>query len=436
MITQARVPSWSASLAYLRDAFEGTAGLARQADLVRTRLLGWETVVLSQPALVEEVLRGAPEVWIKDALTRRMLPVGGLLTSDGAVWRRQRRLVNPAFHAGHAEGYAVLFARHLAARVGTWAPGQTLDLTAEMSTLTLDIAVEAFFGEALEPDERAAVARGMDHLVTWLASALAALPWEAPRWLPTRRRADAGLQEIRGVVGRILARRAGSVGEDLLGTLLSARDEQGDGLSAEEVTDQVVTFLVAGHETTSLALVFALHLLGRHPDALARAQAEVAAISGPLGVGQLDGLRWVRAVADEALRLYPPAWMLSREPKVDTTVGGVPVAAGTLVILPVQFLHHDPRLWPDPERFDPGRFLGSDALRAPRGGYLPFGLGPRMCVGSRFASLELALILAGLLRAGHLEPTDAQLPPLAPSITSRPTRPVRAIWRPHAQETA
>lgn len=427
-----RYPAWRASLAYFRDPFAGTAALAAAGDLVRTRLMGWETVVLGQPALVEEVLRGAPELWVKDALTKRMLPVGGLLTSDGADWRRQRRLVNPAFHAGHAQGYAALFARHLEARLSRWGAGQALDLAAEMNALTLGVAVEAFFGEVLGAEEAEAVGEGMDALVRWLASPVAALPWDAPRWLPARRRAEQGLARIRAVVQRILARRAGAPGEDVLGLLLTARDETGDGLSEAEVTDQVITFLVAGHETTSLALVFALHLLGRHPEALARAREEVAAITGPLGLDSLERLRWVRAVVDEALRLHPPAWMLSREPREDTTVGGEPVAAGTMVIVPVLCLHRDPSSWPDPDRFDPERFLGAESLRAPRGSYLPFGLGPRMCVGSRFALLELALMLAGILRAGRLEPLEPALPPLAPSITSRPTRPVPMRWLPDA----
>lgn len=433
MTAPVRVSALGTSWAYARDPFGALQRLSTRGDLVETRLFGWRTLLVHAPTLVEEVLRGSTDVWIKDALTRRMLPIGGVLTAEGEAWRRQRRMLNPGFANARYERYAALFGRHLHEHLAAWLAAGKVELGRETSALTLGIAVEAFFGEILPAEDveeaRAALA-GLDR---WLASPLALLPWDAPGWLPAAAGFREGVARFGRLTSRILARRAGRPGDDLLGMMLAARDESGRELDAAEIGDQILTFLLAGHETSALTLLFTLHLLDRHPEARARAEAEADALDGPPDLESLPKLPWIRAVIDESLRLYPPAWMLSREPRVDTTVGGHPVAAGTFVGIPVHALHRDPHHWPDPERFRPERFLGGEGLRAPRGTYLPFGLGPRMCIGSRFALLELVLVLAGLLREVRVTLVEPTLPPLSPSITSRPKGPVWARVVPRAE---
>jgi cytochrome P450 len=426
MTETVQVGALAASWSYARDPFGALQRLSARGDLVETRLFGWRTLLVNAPGLVEEVLRGSTDVWIKDALTRRMLPIGGVLTAEGEAWRRQRRMLNPAFANARYERYAEMFGRHLHERLAAWRAAGRVELGRETSALTLGIAVEAFFGEILPPEDLEEARAALAGLDRWLASPLALLPWDAPGWVPGVAGFRDGVARFGRLTGRILERRAGRPGDDLLGMMLAARDESGRELEPAELADQILTFLLAGHETSALTLLFALHLLDRHPEARARAEAEADALDGPPDVESLPRLPWIRAVIDESLRLYPPAWMLSREPRVDTTVGGHPVAAGTFVGVAVHALHRDPRHWPDPDRFDPGRFLGGDGLRAARGTYLPFGLGPRMCIGSRFALLELVLLLAGLLREVRVTLEQPTLPPLSPSITSRPKGPVWA----------
>jgi cytochrome P450 len=203
--------------------------------------------------------------------------------------------------------------------------------------------------------------------------------------------------------------------------LLAARDDRG-GLSDREVRDQVVTFLLAGHETTALALTFAVFELGRRPALADRLRAEVDAAPADAGP---DAYPFTAQVVQESLRLYPPAFALSRENVHDVTLGGVPIPKGTLVVAAPWTLHRDARWHPDPLSFRPDRWTPAYETSLPPGAWLPFGQGPRKCIGARFATQEAVLLLAGAARSHDWRSVDAALPPLQPAITCRPTGPVR-----------
>lgn len=416
-----------AGVGFLRDPFALLESLPRQADVITTRVLGTPLVLLAHPAPVAEMLREAKGTWIKDRMSRRASDVfgRGLLLSEGDEWKRQRRLINPGFASARLDGYADTMRALTAAAADRWPMHGVVDAAAEMARLTLDVAVRTLFGADIADGDARRVADAFAAVSDFFASPLAMLPVELPRWLPlpVLRRHVRARAELDAVVHALVrARRAAPrPGDDLLAMLLAARDDDG-ALSDGDVRDQLVTFLLAGHETTALALTFALFELGRNAALRARLRAEAAAAPAD---ADADAFPLATQVVQESLRLYPPAYALSRESTRDTTLGGVPVAAGTMVLAAPWTLHRDARWHPDPLAFRPDRWTPAYERELPLGAYLPFGVGPRKCIGTHFAMLEAVLLLTGLARRHDWTSVDAALPPLQPSITCRPTRPVR-----------
>lgn len=421
------IHSLRASFDFMTNPFGSLERAREGGDLVRTHMLGWRVVIVTAPELVHEILTAPIDVWHKDRITRRTGAVfgEGLLLAEDEVWRRQRSMLNPGFRHARYETYAQVMLEEAETALAGWTDRSRIDLASEMAAVTLRIAVRTLFGRGLVPARVAAVGRAFAEISDFLAGVLANSPVPLPRWLPVPayQRYLAAVARLDGVVNEVITarRRAGAGGDDLLALLLEARDDAGSGLGDREVRDQVMTFLLAGHETTALLLVSALVLLGMHPHERARVEAEVDALGRPPRVG--DPLPRIDAVIAESLRLRPPAWVLSREPTRDVIIGGHRIAAGTIVIVAPWALHHDPRSWgPDAAEFRPDRF----AERAPpKGAYLPFGLGGRKCIGARFAEMEARLLLARWAQAVRLDPEPPRLPKLLPSITARPAE---AVW--------
>lgn len=426
-----RINALRATMNFVRDPFAALERARDHGDLVHTRLLGWRSLIVSSPALAHEVLTGSGDTWHKDRLTKRTSDVfgDGLLLAEGDVWRRQRSMLNPGFRHARYEAYAQVMLEEAEAALADWRDGTRIDLAAQMAAVTLRIAVRTLFGRGLDDARVAEVGRAFTEISDFLASALASSPLPLPRWLPLPmlRRYHAAIERLDRVVVEVITarRRDGSGGDDLLALLLEARDDQGSGLGDVEVRDQVMTFLLAGHETTALLLVSALVLLGMHPHERARVEAEVDALGRPPQL--TDALPRIDAVIAESLRLRPPAWALSREPLHDVVLGGHTIPAHTIVVVSPWALHHDPRSWgADVAQFRPDRFI---ELTPPKGAYVPFGLGGRKCIGSRFAEMEARLLLARWAQAVQLDPQPATLPKLLPSITARPAEPVWAAVR-------
>jgi cytochrome P450 len=415
------------SLAFLRDPFDLLEAVPRTADVVVTRMFGTATAVLAHPAPVAELLRDAKGTWIKDRMSQRAADVfgGGLLLSEGDMWKRQRKLLNPGMSSGRFDGYATTMRERTAAAVARWPSEGVIDAAAELSRLTLDVAVRTLFGADVSDTEARRVADAFSAVSDFYASPLALLPFHIPMWLPLpilRRHARA-VMDLDAIVHELVrARRSDACyRNDLLSMLLAARDEEG-GLSDREVRDQAVTFLLAGHETTALGLTFAMFELGRDAALRARLLAEADAASADAGP---DAFPYAAQVFHESLRLYPPAYALSRESVRDVSLGGLPIARGTVVIAPPWTLHRDARWHPEPLAFRPERWTPAYESALPVGSYLPFGLGQRKCIGSRFAMVEAVILVAGIARAFDWSSVDDALPPLQPAITCRPTRPVR-----------
>lgn len=330
----------------------------------------------------------------------------GLLTTDGAVWKRHRRMIQPAFHKARLAGYAPMMVEEATRTASRWRAGQTLDIGRDLSALTLRVVSRSLFSHEVGHDVEV-----ITGAVTELQESFNR-PEFLPRWVvtPRRRRGRRALRAIDEVMYRLIAARRASPGgtaaaPDLLQMLLGVRDDEGDGagLTDTEIRDQLVTFYLAGHETTSQALTWTLYALSQHPVVEARLHAELDSVLGdrPATFADFDRLVYAERVVREAMRVYPPVYALARKCERDTSVGGFDVPAGSEIGLWIYLAHHDPRWFPEPGRFDPDRYEDGDANR-PRHAYLPFGGGARTCIGKTFATIEAVLILATLLQRWRL----------------------------------
>jgi cytochrome P450 len=416
-----------------RDALGFLSRTAREkGDLVRVRFGPVEYYLLFHPTDIEYVLRGNHHNFIKDRGTRMLSAVlgQGLVTSSGELWRRDRQLIQPAFQRDQIEKYAAVMVAYTQRLLEEWRPGQTRDVHAELMRLTLEIVAQTLFSASVS-GQAGEVGRAMDTVMRYWAGPAAVFSW----WqrLPTPgtfrfRRAMKRLNEI--LVGAIAQRRTGNSGpEDLLSRLLHARDEEGGGLSDQQLRDELVTLFLAGHETTAVALTFCFYLLAGHPEVEVRLAAEldnVLAGAAPT-VGHLPRLRYTEWVVKEAMRLYPPVPSVGREALHDCEIGGYPVPKGTQ-LSPVQWItHRDARWFDDPLAFRPERWDHDLARRLPRCAYFPFGDGPRVCIGSQFAIMEAVLILATVASRFRLALAPGQTLALLPSITLRPRAGVRMV---------
>jgi cytochrome P450 len=382
----------------------------RYGDTVSFPVPGAPALLLNDPADVRHVLQTSARTWGKDtvqyaALARVTGP--GLLASAEPSWIEHRRLAAPAFHHQRLEavGDQVRAAARAAVdtRLGGAGPnrfvgGEVVDVAALTHAIGLDAVGRALFSTDLSDhaqDLLRATSDAADLVVRLGRSILPRAGWTPTRTnlrlRSARRRLDAGAAAIIAERRAPNARSAAGTahGDDLLGLLLDS------GMHDAEVRDELVTMVIAGHETVAAALAWTLMLLAEHPAAQDRVRRELDSHPGPVPlVGHRDRLPWTRAVIDEALRLYPPAWAISRRSHRDDVVGGRTVPAGTLAIISPWLVHRRPDLWPDPESFRPERFVDATA----RTGYLPFGQGPRLCIGREFALGEMVVVLAELLR--------------------------------------
>jgi cytochrome P450 len=383
---------------------------AFEEDMVVRSFFGRQRIILNRPEVIHHILVDNPDNYSRTAATIRILrPLlgKGLLLSEGEDWKHQRRTVAPAL----APRTLPLLARHVAhateAVVAKLAASceRPVDLLATMQSLALEIAGTSMFSLAMEryaPEMRDLIRRYSLHLGRpTLLDFLLPLAIPSPRDLARRRIR----RRWTDLIGRIIAERRGKAFEagprDLFDLLSTARDpESGAPFSDEGLADQVATMIAAGHETTGVALFWSLFLVASAPDVQERLAAEVAGLDlGPDGAAEiLPRLAYTRAVVHEALRLYPPAFTLARQARNADIAGGIAVPTGAVVLIAPWVLHRHRRLWAQPEAFDPTRFLpGAPALD--RFAYMPFGIGPRVCIGAQFAMTEATLVLATMIKA-------------------------------------
>jgi cytochrome P450 len=385
------------------------------------------------PDGVHRVLAGPRGLYSKQTRVYQEIAAAlgwGLLTAEGEAWERQRRLIQPLFTRRAIAGYATLMAEEAAAATARWWPRAVVDANAEMTRLTLRVVGRAIFGD--DVDEARGVMRSAFPAVTRHAFGRAMSPVSMPTWWPTPGsvRAARARRELYAVVDGLIARRraAGADGDDLLSRLLRARDpETGAAMDEQQVRDEALIFLLAGHETTSIALTFALDLLGRHPSEQDRLRDEVDGVLGGRtpAVADVPALERTAMVIREAMRLYPPAPGFGRRAEAEDEICGLRIPVGARVVVSPWATHRHPAFWEDPQAFDPSRFTPEREAARHRYAYFPFGGGPRACIGSHFAVMEAVIALAVLLQRCEVR-AEPRRPPLdASGITLRPALPVR-----------
>lgn len=394
--------------------------------------------LVSDPELIREVLVTQVANFPKDdrdiEILSRMLGYG-LVTTNGDDHKRQRRLTQPAFHTKRIEAYAATMVDYTLAMLDDWTAATTggeavLDVSEAMRELTMYIVARTLFGadRVTMKDTADAVGRAI-HILQDVTDREFRAPVVWPAWLPTRlnRQRQFAAAVLYDTIDALIAeRRAGATDGrvadtgDLLSMLLLSQDESGDRMSDEEVSDQLVTLFVAGHETTSNALTWTFYLLSQHPaeEAILHEELDRILAGRPPSLADLPALPYMSRVIKEAMRLYPPAWVLNvRKAAADTTLGGFPVRRGDQLWLSPYVVHRRPEFFPDPERFDPDRWLPEREKALPKFAYMPFGGGPRVCIGNSFALMEAQLIVAAVAQRARLRLAEGQTIALNPQVT-------------------
>ena len=393
-----------------RDPMRLALGMWHQyGDVVRFRILAWPAYALYHPNHVKVVLQDRHLTYDKQFPMSKVMSSpelfgNGLITNDGDSWLHQRRLMQPSFHRERIAGFGRLMTQAAEDMLGSWQrvakDEGVLDMEQEMTGLTLRTAGLALFSLDLVSE---ADTVGRTFATLWAPlSQYVNLPFP-PLWVPTpsNRRLRASMTTLNTIIYDIIEQRrnqqASTQEADLLGMLLAARDEQtGEGMSHQQVRDEVLTLMLAGHETTAATLCWIWYLLSQHPEVERRLHTELETVlSGRVPtVSDLDALPYTRMIIQEALRLYPPAFGLTRHAKADDEIGGYAIAANSMVFVSQYCTHRHPAFWQEPEVFDPERFTQERSASRPRFAYFPFGGGPRQCVGNLFAMMEAQLVLA------------------------------------------
>ena len=429
---------------YLRllatDKLELFGRMAKHGDVTQIRIGPRRVALLMQPDDIKRVLVTHQRSFNKGrALGRTKTLLGeGLLTAEGDFHLRQRRLVQPAFHRERFSAYGTTMVEHAQRAQDRWRDGDVRDMHADMMHLTLAIAGKTLFDADIEKDAQD-VERAMNLGLRMFQYAIlpgGQLLEYMP--LPWVRRLHAARDRMNELIYRLIAERRaeGADRGDLLSMLITARDEEGDttGMTDRQLRDEIVTLLMAGHETTANALTWSWHLLSQHPDVERKLHAELASVLGGQSPtpDHLPRLTYTRAVMAESMRLRPPAWILERSVLEDFEAGGYTIRRGTIVLLPQYLVHRDPRWWgEDADRFDPDRWAPEQQASRPKFAYFPFGAGTRICVAEHFAWMEGTLVMAEIAQRWRPVYDEESEPVLEPLVTLRPKGglPMRLVRR-------
>ena len=414
----------------VRNLIEAWPAEVYRDGIVEARFIGRRTVFVSDPALIRSLLVDqAAALGREEFLTRSLSPAlgRGILTSDGERWRHQRRIAAPVFRHDRLRAFVPAMSAAGAETRARWqARGPaSVDMLAEMMRTTFDIIVATMMAGDHGVDV-ARFGRAMNAYLDQTTWKMALSLLGAPAWAPHPGcvRGAAAARYLRGTIARGIAdrRRSGRCGDDLLGLMLQARDpETGEGMPDDSLVDNLLTFIAAGHETTAIVLAWTFWLLAEHPEIEARVLAEMAgAPEAPGGGPNLEALAYTRQVVMEVMRLYPPAPLIVRKTLSEIRLGGARIPAGRSVHVPVYAVHRHARLWLQPERFDPDRFGPAESGARDRYAYIPFGAGPRVCIGMGFAMTECLAILAELLPAFRVTRAAAARPETRFKVTLRP----------------
>ncbi len=402
-------------------------------DVVRMRFLYLTVHFIYNPDHIEYILSTNARNFIKSRSLRspffQRLVGNGLLTSEGEVWKRQRRLAQPAFHRQRISSYGDVMVEYAKRMISAWNNGEVRDIHRDMMRLTLEIVVKTLFNADVSGDADK-VGRVLAQMVKPFASQ-ATLKWILDNRLPTptHRRFNEAAREIDEIVFRIIAERrsSGSDQGDLLSMLLAAHDEDGSQMSDRQLRDEVMTLFLAGHETTALTLSWAWYLLARSPDIEKKFHTELDEVLGSRSpaVSDMARLKYTEMIAKESMRLYPPAYGVGREAIQEFELGGYRVPAKSQLFMFQWVTQRDPRFFTEPERFYPDRWTEDFNNTLPKYAYFPFGGGPRACIGNYFAMMEIVLLLATIGQRFRFSLLPEHPVTLMPAMSLRPKDGIR-----------
>ncbi|MEM6255643.1 MAG: cytochrome P450 [Cyanobacteria bacterium P01_D01_bin.156] len=429
-----RGPKGNFLIGSIQDYSQDPMGFSRRCadeygDVVAFSGLMFPGVQLNHPDQLEEVFVSKRDYFIKDqALSILRLILGkGLLTSEGDFWQRQRRLMQPAFHRERIATYGETMVDYTNRLLSTWQPGNVRDIHQEMMQLTVEIAAKTLFGADVT-DKATDIDKAMEVIIEYFGlRSTNPFLFFMPDWVPTASnlRFRRVAKRMQNLITSIVQQRRASKEEDtvdLLSMLLQARDEDGQPMSDQQLQSEIMTLLIAGHETTANALTWALYLLAQHPDIeeqLATELHTVLAGRSPT-VDDYPRLAFTTQVVKETLRLYPPAWAIGRTVAKPCEVGGVELKPGSFVFMSPWIVQRDPRYFEQPDSFIPQRWSDGFEKQLPTFAYFPFGGGPRVCIGQAFAMMELVLVLATICQQFRFDLVNDKPVELWGAFTLRP----------------
>jgi cytochrome P450 len=421
-------------LAFQKDPIGVLKRLKTHGDVARMRM-AYSVFLISDPELIRQVFLPLNDSLSKGrALQRAKILLGdGLLTSEGPLHTRQRRLIMPAFHRERLALYAQIMIDLASKQQDAWVDGQELDIRSEMMRLTLEIAGRTMFGAKLEAESQEISAALTEVMDRFQLAMLPGVQWMQHIPTPGNLKFKAARKRLDSVVFRMIKsrREQSEEADDLLSMLLQARDEEDQQrrMTDSQVRDEVMTLFLAGHETTANALTWTLYQLAENPEIYEKLQAELQSVlAGRAPLPQdYSSLKYAEKNFAESMRLYPPAWIVGRKALEDLELGGYAIPKGSIIVMSQYLSHRDPRFWPDPEKFDPERFSPEAKAKRPALAYFPFGFGPRGCIGEGFAWMEGVLVLASLAQKWRFTLAEGPKPAISPQFTLRPKGSVRLV---------
>ncbi|AEI43754.1 cytochrome P450 [Paenibacillus mucilaginosus] len=410
-----------------------------------------DTFLITRPQDIQHVLNQTQRYFAKgyhrDPILSRVLG-NGLVTSEGSFWLRQRRLSQPAFHHHRIRSYADIMTAYAQRMLAAWEHEESRDIHADMMQCTMEIVAKTLFDVDLHAEDGRSnpVGEALDAVfheyvkqyTSVMRRLLDLLPVSVP--VPGDKKLQESVEQLNRIILDIIDRRQAEGTEDrgdLLSMLLLARDEDGTGMTREQLRDEIMTLFLAGHETTANVLSWTLYLLAREPEAEGKLLKELDRVLGgqPPAFEHIPLLTYTQSVVKESMRLYPPVWLISREPIEDVEIGGYTLPAGCEISVCQWVMHRLPEYFEEPERFQPERWTPEFEKSLPAGVYIPFGAGPRVCIGNQFAMMEAVLLLASIGQRFRLTLEPGHKVLLEPSITLRPQTGIRVrVWKRSAEQ--
>jgi cytochrome P450 len=405
-------------------------------DIIPLRLGNSPTILLTNPDLIEFVLKDRELFVTAKALKSLNTLLGqGLLTSDGDTWFRQRRLAQPVFHQKRIAGYGEVMINYTEKMLQTWRDGETRNIQADMMRLTFNIVMKTLFSSDVTEEQAHNVARAMSVAAEWFLAKRKS-PISLPEQFPTfsNRRYKNAVEQMDKDIYKIINQRrtSGEDTGDLLSMMMQMRDEDdGSQMNDQQLRDAIATIIFAGHETSANSLAWTWMLLSQHPEVQTKLQQELQFVLGDRSatVADLPALRYTNMVIKETMRLYPVVWNVVSESTRDCEIGGYHVPAGCTIIMSQWVMHRSERFFEQPEVFNPERWAGDLEKQLPRGVYLPFGDGPRICIGKSFALMESVLLLASIAQKFEITLVPGQSIIPQPTITLQPNNAIKVVLK-------